>query len=445
MSLPPGATLVSGSPPPPAMKLPPGATLVSDQTPPKNSIGDAASDFLGEFWKQVNPVAGVKGLAQAAAHPIDTYKSDADARQAVYDKAEDAFKKGNYTEGAAHLLHAFIPFVGPQLDAAANNFLQGSYAKGAGASVGMGINMAAPEAVGDLATAARAKLAPAMQSTAERLYQSALKPTAAAGDPAALVKTGLTEGIPVSEAGATKISSLIDDLNQSVKNEIAAQPGKTVNAFKVADRLNDTAKKFSNQVNPTDDLKAIRESGAEFLQSNPTDIPAADAQALKTGTYTQLKNRSFGELKSATVEAQKGLARGLKEELQTAFPEIGDMNARESKLFGLDDAIDTAVRRMNNKSIVPGGVVTTGAVGTIAGGAKGGVLGAAAGFLKAMMDDPVVKSRLAIALSSKAKIPPVIALNRVNGYAAALAKGFAASSAESVGQQEPSGELATAQ
>jgi hypothetical protein len=39
------------------------------------------------------------------------------------------------------------------------------------------------------------------------------------------------------------------------------------------------------------------------------------------------------------------------------------LNARESKLIGLDEAMESAVARIANKNIVPGGVTTGGAAG----------------------------------------------------------------------------------
>ena len=39
------------------------------------------------------------------------------------------------------------------------------------------------------------------------------------------------------------------------------------------------------------------------------------------------------------------------------------MNARESKLIGLDEAMESAVTRIANKNIGPGGLTTGGAAG----------------------------------------------------------------------------------
>jgi hypothetical protein len=63
---------------------------------------------------------------------------------------------------------------------------------------------------------------------------------------------GLTHGIPVSEAGATKLAGLIDDLNGKIKDTIdtGAQQGATIDPDAVAQRVDATRSKFARQVNP---------------------------------------------------------------------------------------------------------------------------------------------------------------------------------------------------
>lgn len=410
-------------------------------TSQKSTIGqvmDSAGDFVSSLWKQVNPISGLKGAAQLAAHPIDTYMQDVAQRRGIYDQAEESFKKGDYTQGAARLMHAFIPFMGPQMNAAADDFEAGNYAKGAGASVGMGLNVAGPAAVGrGIKMMLPTSVQDFLSSKASSLYQSALKPSLRAGapDPAALAETGLENKIPVSAAGVEKISGLIDNLNDSVKNTIASEPGKTVNAFDVADRLNKTAQKFQTQVNPAADLNAIRESGAEFLQNQPTEIPATQAQALKTGTYQQLSDRAYGELGSATIEAQKALARGLKEELVKQFPEIADLNAKESQLIDLDGAMQTAVRRIGNHQLFGIGTPLAAAGAKAVSGSSG--VAATTGLLKAVLDNPVVKSKLAIAMNqaSEGGITLGGAGTRIQGYVNAL--GNAVPQQDQSGTPEP--------
>ena len=98
------------------------------------------------------------------------------------------------------------------------------------------------------------------------------------------------------------------------------------------------------------------------------------------------------------------MARGIKEELQTQFPEIQGLNAQESRFIRLDDALDRAVRRTNNRDIFSlGGKIITGATTSLAGtlgGAEGAGVGALGGIaLHYVLSDPMVQSRLAIALN----------------------------------------------
>lgn len=263
---------------------------------------------------------------------------------------------------------------------------------------------------------------PAAAAASESLYRSALKPTtvpAQQANVAAAIDTGLKEGIPVSPKGAEKLSQLVDDLNNKIKNEIGAGQGKTVNKFKVASRLSDTADKFDTQVNPEADAQAIADSGNEFLRNQPEEIPAARAQALKQGTYRILRKK-YGQLGDATVESQKALARGIKEELVNQFPELQGLNAQESQLLRLDPLLEKAVARIGNHQMI--GIGTPIAAGGIKAATGSTGLAAAAGTLKLILDNPVVKSNLAIALNraSKGKVTLSGATARVAAYSAAL-------------------------
>ena len=70
-------------------------------------------------------------------------------------------------------------------------------------------------------------------------------------------------------------------------------------------------------------------------------LPVQQAQALKQGTY-QVLRKKYGEAGSAATEAQKALARGLKEQVAEAVPAVAPLNARESALI---EALDIAERR----------------------------------------------------------------------------------------------------
>jgi hypothetical protein len=76
---------------------------------------------------------------------------------------------------------------------------------------------------------------------------------------------------------------------------------------------------------------------------------------------------------------------------------LGALNARESKLLGLQDALETAVRKMDNRDML--------GIGTpIAAGAAG--MATAVGIMKAILDNPAVKSRLAANLRQAASKTP---------------------------------------
>jgi Fe-S cluster assembly scaffold protein SufB len=73
------------------------------------------------------------------------------------------------------------------------------------------------------------------------------------------------------------------------------------------------------------------------------------AQEMKQGTYKRLREK-YGELGSADTEAQKALARGLKEEIAATVPEVGPMNARESSLLNAKEILDKRVLTAGNKN-----------------------------------------------------------------------------------------------
>lgn len=388
--------------------------------PAQSSWLDQARDFGRELWNQTgaglaHPVQSAEAVAGAVNHPIRTYMADAANRQEILDKAEAAFKRGDYGEGVAHALYGIVPFFGPQLEKAGENFQEGKYGAGAGTSVGIGLNLAGPEALGDI----KASL-PEARSLAAKMYQSALKPstTLSAAERARAVGTGLEYGIPVSESGVKQIGGLIDDLNSKIAAEVANSP-KTVNKFQVASRLSPTAQRFATQVTPESDLNAVAETGNEFLRNQPNEIPAAQAQAIKQGTYQQLSSKSYGELRSATIESQKALARGIKEELANQFPELSKLNAQDSRLLQLQPLIERAINRIGNRNILSLGGKVAGAGGAAAGGAPGA---AAAMILHEVVGMPELQSKLAIALTKVSKGAVTIgqAQSRVASYLNAL-------------------------
>lgn len=218
----------------------------------------------------------------------------------------------------------------------------------------------------------------------------------------ALAKTGIDYGIPVSEEGLQKIGKLIKGLDDAVKTDVqkGAARGVTVNKYAVASRLSDQAAGAAKQVNPTADLGQITKAGNEFLATQPGEIPADQALEIKKGTYRAMGEKAYGEEKAATLEAQKTLARGIREELANLFPDSAEILKEEGRLIPLQDAIEKVVNKTLNGQTTSGPGLKTAAAALTAKALTGsGLAGAGIGMLKAVVDDPAVRSQMAIAMS----------------------------------------------
>lgn len=222
----------------------------------------------------------------------------------------------------------------------------------ADAAKGIGVQGAiqgGAQAVGAGLGAVASRLAPAMM-------QSALKPgiqtTLAAvksGKVPPVVKTLLDEGINVTPGGIEKLNGIISATNAEIKAALASLPqgSMAVSAKDVASRLAGTAARFANQVNPVGDLSAITDAGQEFVAAHGPYMTLPDAQAVKQGTYAALKSKAYGEVKEASIEAQKALARGLKEEIaaeaERSGLDLSSLNGREGKAL---DALQAVAKRV---------------------------------------------------------------------------------------------------
>lgn len=176
--------------------------------------------------------------------------------------------------------------------------------------------------------------------------QSALKPTIEqlrTGKAATAVRTLLDEGINATQGGANTLKTRIGDISDQVAQKIARSPAQ-IDKQAVIAALKSTRGKFANQVNPIGDLAAIDAVESGFMNHpglpNQT-FPVQQAQELKQGTYGVLAKK-YGQLGSAETEAQKALARGLKEQISQSVPEVAPLNAQESKLI---DTLKVTERR----------------------------------------------------------------------------------------------------
>jgi hypothetical protein len=280
----------------------------------------------GKLAAEVAGTAGVGGVLANGARAVGASAP-----------VVDALASGGMSGGANMLTRT----ASGALNGAASTALVDPEHAGTGALVGGAI----PGSV-KVAGMAVSALSDYIKSSAYKLMQSAIKPTIAqlrSGEADTAIQTLLSLGISPNKAGVNKLRDLIEQKNADIADAIQ-NSGATISKQNVLQKLGDVRAKFSNQVSPTSDLGAIDAVGNDFA-AHPNipgnDIPVQQAQEMKQGTYKVLAKK-YGQMGSADIEAQKGLARGLKDEIATAVPEVGPLNADESKLIS---TLNVAERR----------------------------------------------------------------------------------------------------
>lgn len=224
-----------------------------------------------------------------------------------------------------------------------------------------------------------------MKAGGRRLMQSAVKPTLKmAPHTPQIVKTLLDEGVNVSPAGLERLNLLLNAKNAEISEAVNASQG-LISKADVAARLDPLERRLAQQVNPKADLTAVAKAREEFMEG-PTHLLVPQAQAMKQGTYAQV-SKSYGQLSAASIEAQKSLARGLKEEIAKEVPSIAGLNAKEAALINAEEAVGRRVALSGNRDPVGFAWVTHHPTT----------------FLAALIDRaPVVKSMLARGMYSSA-------------------------------------------
>lgn len=225
-------------------------------------------------------------------------------------------------------------------------------------------------------------------SLAERpakwLMQSAVKPTQAdraSGAADSAMRTMLQEDISPTAGGMDKAARLARALNEKAEQAVASSPA-SVSINNVGQRLQKPAQNALTQVNPQADIDTVKNVWQGFkdsplveqqrlLQSQygpsnmlPSNLPAplgataAEdvsipvrlAHALKKGTYQSIGGKAYGEVGSVSTEAQKALARGLREEVAGAVPEAADALKHEASLMNVQDVARNRVLGEANKN-----------------------------------------------------------------------------------------------
>lgn len=390
--------------------------------------------FLGGVAETLLPSwEGAKGMGQAA-FDIATGKPGSPAATALltphieqFKKAHESLQQGRYSEAAGYLGAGLLPFVGPAAATAGERIGQGEPARGLGNAVGLLAPFGASAIAKPIGKGIGKLVAPA-----EDIYQSALKPSTTLSEAKreSVLKTGMQERIPITKKGLGRTQQMIEDLKGKIEEKIAAyqeaNPDAQISPVAVASRA-DQAKSAFNTVTREQDLSQIQNIKNRFLNDRSVEMPdpnappsvpgesflpggkkppatireevplsLTEAQRIKQNTYKQLGERAYGERKGPGPEAEKAIARGLKEELETFLPEIKQMNAKEGALIQFEKVLRRAVAREGNHQVFGIGTPAAGGLGYALGGKW---LAAPAAALKYFIDKPSVKSHLAILMN----------------------------------------------
>lgn len=383
------------------------------------------------------PSSGVrlaKNLAQAAMHPIDTL----DGVVRIGAGAMETALPGNsgLPTGNKEKYEAFKQAMAERygsMDAVKNTLatdpvgmfadIAGLLAGGGGLMRGAGTMANMPRVAQAGATAAKvgglidpvnvarqavtAPLRALPESLPARLWSSAVKPNSkqfpSQAAQAELFNTAVENNIPLSIRGKERLTELMRGVNADIEGVVntGAARGDTIDPYSVAARVDELRPYYENQAVPSQFTGKLDDVQIGFVNEHPQPIPVDRAQQMKRDIYHE-NRKKYGETRTAGDEAEKAIARGLKEELATLYPELDGMNEKFSKYIDLDGAITDALQRIGKHQLLG---LTSGMWGG-AGYMAGGPAGMAGSMLsKLVMDSQPVKSRVALALAAAKRYP----------------------------------------
>lgn len=179
------------------------------------------------------------------------------------------------------------------------------------------------------------------QAVGRSLMQSAIKPTIAdlqTGKAGRAVETMLREGRNPTEGGVLALRNEATNLGGQVSSILRNSP-ETVSRVAAAQRVAPVLQREATQAAPSTGMNSINGVLDEFLGINHPVLGAADrvpvdmAHRVKQGIYRSIGDRAYGSVSNAQTEAEKAIARGLREDIAAAVPQVAPLTARQSELL----------------------------------------------------------------------------------------------------------------
>jgi hypothetical protein len=248
-------------------------------------------------------------------------------------------------------------------------------------------------------------------------YQSALAPPPSTPrtDVMRMVRAGIENRVPVSEAGISTAENMWRELNKKIDDIIDAYPNAPVNPRDVVSGLQGLRRKYAAGSGDPAFGKAIDEIEKNFLANHP-QMTGRSAQEAKKAIYDEIRMAKRGAwngqgVNPISVQAKQEIAGALKQKLEQIYPELRSLNEKEGALIELERSLERFANRESNKRMTPyfAPLLAAGAAGagTALGhaglGAEGGLAIMGAHFLRSALEDPEVKSKIAFALAKAGK------------------------------------------
>jgi len=399
---------------------------------PKLSAGDVVTGAITNIPESAGNM--VKGIANTVRHPIDTVEGlgnivrggieklipGESPKEANFDAVINFFKDRYGGEENLKKTIATDP-VGFAADLSTIFTGGGALLKASGlAKAGNVVSKAGGlvdpvNAVVNTGRAVSKGVAKLPLTSPERLYASAVKPPKNIKKTSAQLKKeisiGLDEGILPNEGGLEKLNKTVSEIEGVQETAVSAKMPYFVSKDEALQHVPDIIAEYQKKsVFPAESKSIIESATKKFIEEHGDWISLDHAVNMKKGIYEDLRGK-YGKQTTAPsemVDWNKAVARGLKDSVYKAVvdanPSLKALGEKEGALLGLKSAIESGAQRISKRDIMGIGVPIKTGVGMAVGKAIGSeTVGALAGAAAGIIDTPIVKARLAVALNKSRK------------------------------------------
>jgi len=213
---------------------------------------------------------------------------------------------------------------------------------------------------------------------------------------AKIVETALNEGIMPTGRGIDKATAVLSALDSKIDELVKAADaaGVKIDRNRIFDEVKALKQKFSQGA---DAPRNLRKGGKivgdlrDMLKQTPPEWLPSEMQKFKTATYRDINWRGKPNAQTETLQT---LARGARNAMEDASPEIAAVNRRYGPIAELRDRLPQVANRIDNLNQLPISTPLYGGLGSVVGGPTGAVVGAAVSLL----NNPKVAARMGIYL-----------------------------------------------